>query len=131
MQNHRFDMININKTARNATIVLRQYQHRKTLLKRATYDFFKDSSKSTQYVLSNQQFCDQCEHIINYDIANKAYSLILKYTFLEPLPSNIDIMEKIGYEKTTFYKYKKFALVAFAELWPPIPHELIVLKKSE
>lgn len=136
-------MVDIEATAINADRILNQYQHRIAKTKR--YSGLKSplmdgmpktavsyNSIETQIVdrLSDDEFCIKCEQIVTEGITNEVYSKILKYTYITPLGTDNEIMDRVGYGRSSFYRKRKKALVAFAEQWPPLPSELMVYKNG-
>jgi hypothetical protein len=40
-------------------------------------------------------------------------------------------MERLGMQSTAYYHAKEDALIAFAEIWPPSPSELLVYRTEK
>jgi ArpU family phage transcriptional regulator len=61
-------------------------------------------------------------------MTNERYSTVLRLCYIKHV-SDVDIMDRVGLEKSQYYEVKKDALVTFAEMWRPYPSELVVLRQ--
>jgi ArpU family phage transcriptional regulator len=64
-------------------------------------------------------------HSVLHDMTNERYSTILRLYYLKHV-QDTDIMERIHLSRSQYYESKKDALIAFAEMWRPLPSELVV-----
>lgn len=133
--------IDVDRTAANAEEVLSDYQHRGakvrrsqlTVLQSPRMDGMPHSSNPHGLEeriirgLNDEQYIQQCQNVVAA-IEEEEYRNILKYLYIKPLPTVEMAMDRMAMRTTAFYNNKKKALVAFAELWPPSPSELLVYK---
>jgi ArpU family phage transcriptional regulator len=138
--NTMYDHIDEKRTAANAEALLLDYRHRQAVAKRselALQSPILDGMPSVSNLhsteeniirgLDDQNFIAQCRRVIAA-INNEEYQHILNWLYITPLPTVQVIMERLGMSTTAYYHAKQHALVAFAELWPPSPSELLVYK---
>lgn len=134
------DLIDMKRTAANVEELLADYRHRNALTKRNLFALRSpqlDGMPSVSNLhsteeniirgLDDQNFIAQCRRVIAA-INNEEYQHILNWLYITPLPTVQVIMERLGMSTTAYYHAKQHALVAFAELWPPSPSELLVCK---
>lgn len=132
-------------TAANAEAVLMDYRHRKAKAKRNEITIQSPRmdgmprSPSTENAQENKilrdledgEFCQQCDRVINA-IESSEGRTILKLLYTVDRPPKVEsIMERIGMQSTAYYHAKEDALIAFAEIWPPSPSELLVYRTEK
>lgn len=126
-------------TAENAAAVLSDYPHRRARSLSWSMDLQSPSmdgmprndsvDNRTEHKivdhLDDEQFVRRCNNILA-TITNETYRNILRFTYLHPLVSVEAVQERLHLAPSTYRRQREEALVAFAELWPPIPSELLV-----
>lgn len=132
-------------TAANAEAVLMDYRHRKAKAKRNEITIQSPRmdgmprSPSTENAQENKilrdledgEFCQQCDRVINA-IESSEGRTILKLLYTVDRPPKVEsIMERLGMQSTAYYHAKEDALIAFAEIWPPSPSELLVYRTEK
>ncbi|WP_057821920.1 ArpU family phage packaging/lysis transcriptional regulator [Schleiferilactobacillus perolens] len=132
-------------TATNAKAVLMDYRHRKHKAKRNEVTIQSPQmdgmprSPSTENAQENKilrdledgEFCHQCDRVISAIESSEGRTILrLLYTVGRP-PKVESIMEQLGMQSTAYYHAREDALVAFAELWPPSPSELLVYRTEK
>ncbi|MCI1912946.1 MAG: hypothetical protein LKJ06_07925 [Schleiferilactobacillus harbinensis] len=132
-------------TATNAEAVLMDYRHRKHKAKRNEVTIQSPQmdgmprSPSTENAQENKilrdledgEFCQQCDRVISAIESSEGRTILrLLYTVGRP-PKVESIMEQLGMQSTAYYHAREDALVAFAELWPPSPSELLVYRTEK
>lgn len=132
-------------TAANAEAVLMDYRHRKAKAKRNEITIQSPRmdgmprSPSTENAQENKilrdledgEFCQQCDRVINA-IESSEGRTILKLLYTVDRPPKVEsIMERLGMQSTAYYHAKDDALIAFAEIWPPSPSELLVYRTEK
>lgn len=129
------------ETAKNAERVLSDFHHRKqrarawsTALQSPQITDMPSSEpignpteKKIVNHLSDDEFVARCIQIVEA-IEDDTQRGVLTYTYIKPLSSVELIAERLAISRQSYYRYKESALVAFAELWPPIPSELLVYR---
>lgn len=136
-----FSNIDREATIGNAKAVLEDYEHRKRralrfsfALKSPKFDGMPRSEAQGNPLedsivnhVSDQTYVTTCEDVINA-IQDQVQRQILWYTYIKPLADNDAIMDKVNLSYAQFYREKNEALLTFAEIFPPLPSDLIVKK---
>ncbi|MFT8412311.1 MAG: ArpU family phage packaging/lysis transcriptional regulator [Schleiferilactobacillus perolens] len=132
-------------TAANAEFVLMDYRHRKQKSKRNEITLQSPAidgmprSPSTENSQENKllkylndwDFVAQCDRAIE-SVENDESRTILKLLYTTDYPVKVQtIMDRLGMETTAYYHAKQDALIAFAEVWPPSPSELLVYRTEK
>lgn len=129
-------------TAENAERLLGDFRHRKQKSKRPDVAGLKspsldgmprndtvENTAESRIVdhLSDQQFVEQVERALERIESDEA-RLILRGLYIgRPITAEA-LMERLAMSNTAYYHAKEEALVAFAEVWPPVPSELLVYR---
>lgn len=98
--------------------ILEQYQIKKCVTEQS--NFFNNSNDGLQVCMQSgddQRYCECCECIITHLMNNKKHAQLLKYLYLKPLNTNRQIMLRLHYKHSSYYRHRKQALYEFAELW--------------
>lgn len=126
-------------TAENAAAMLSDYPHRLARSRAWSMDLQspvmdgmprndsienRAESKVVDH-LDDEQFVRRCDNIVRA-ITNETYQNILRFTYMQPLESVEAIEERMFMAPSTYRRQRVEALVAFAELWPPVPSNLLV-----
>ena len=136
-----YSRIDRKATAANAEAVLMDYQHHYARVISWSMDLQSpnmdgmprnpsvDNNAEIKITnrLSDEQFVKRCNNIVQR-IENETYRNIIRFTYFRPLPTVRDIEERLALSPSTYRRQKQEALVLFAELWPPVPSELLVYK---
>lgn len=132
-----FSRINEPATIQNAKDFLSEYQHFHRIELRSVValqspvisDMPKGDSKGNSNedkVISHldaKMYCATCRNVIQA-IESDTYRKILHQTYIKPIYNDEIIMSHVGLSRTQFYATKNDALIAFAELCPPMPNIL-------
>lgn len=129
-------------TAKNAERLLGDFRHREQKAKRAdvlglqspTMDGMPrnetvENSAERRIIshLSDQEFVERVKRALEC-IEDDTSRLILQSLYIcRPIKAEA-LMERLTMSNTAYYHAKEEALVAFAEVWPPVPSELLVYR---
>lgn len=129
-------------TAENAEGLLSDFRHREQKAKRADVLGLKspamdgmprndtvENTAESRIVdhLSDQQFVERVKRAIECIESDEA-RLILRGLYIgRPITAEA-LMDRLAMSNTAYYHAKEEALVAFAEVWPPVPSELLVYR---
>lgn len=80
---------------------------------------------ATQFVVD----CQTTLLHVRAEAGDACYNLLL-WLYFKPLPTAMDVMERIGLEHSAFYEKRRRALCTFAEAFPDTWGELLVYKKG-
>lgn len=129
-----FSRINEEATIENAKKFLSEYRHYHRIELRSVIALQSpvisgmpsgDSKGNTNEdrVISHldaKTYCATCRHAIEA-IESDTYRKILSETYIKPVYNDDLIMSDVGLEHSRFYDVKNDALIAFAEICPPMP----------
>jgi len=137
-----FRRLDHEETAKNAERLLVDFRHREQKAKRADVLGLKspamdgmprnDSTENSMERritshLSDQEFVERVKRAIECIESDEA-RLILRGLYIgRPITAEA-LMERLAMSNTAYYHAKEEALVAFAEVWPPVPSELLVYR---
>lgn len=137
-----FRRLDHEKTAKNAERLLSDFRHREAKSKRAEVmglmsplmdgmprNDSVENGTETKLVneLSDQEFVERVRRAIEC-IENEESRVILRCLYIDRPVTAENIMIRLGMSTTAYYHAKEEALVAFAEVWPPVPSELLVYR---
>lgn len=131
-------------TAKNAEALLLEYPHYWRLARQASYGLQSpkmdgmprsDSAvnKSDLAIIGNidaQQWVHICNKVLE-DMEQtqwgktQRWHAILREKYVRGLP-DYTVMSNLNIEKSQYYDERRDALVAFAEMWPPVLNKLVV-----
>lgn len=130
------------ETAKNADRLLLDYRHREQKAKRADVmglmspsldgmprnDTVENTVESRVVGhISDSEFVERVKRAIEC-IENDESKLILRSLYIgRPITAEA-LMDRLAMSTTAYYHAKENALVAFAEVWPPVPSELLVYR---
>lgn len=129
-------------TAKNAEGLLGDFRHREQKAKRADVLGLKspamdgmprndtvENSAERRIIshLSDQEFVDRVKRAVECIESDEQRKILIGLYIGHPVKAET-IMEALGMSTTAYYHAKEEALVAFAEVWPPIPSELLVYR---
>lgn len=129
-------------TAENAERLLGDFRHREQKAKRADVLGLKspamDGMPSNDTVentaegrivehLSDKEFTERVRRAIECIESDEAKVILCGLYIGRPLTAEA-LMERLAMSNTAYYHAKEEALVAFAEVWPPVPSELLVYR---
>lgn len=132
--------IDFDATAKNAEAELLNYGHYWRMSRRANYDLQSPNmdgmprtpsalNKTDLTIIGNidaAAWLNCCNSIISdMSMSSERYHKILKLRY-ECGMEDKDVMKKLHLEKSQYYEERRDALVAFAEMWPARPNELVV-----
>lgn len=129
-------------TAKNAERLLGDFRHREQKAKRA--DVLGLASPSLDGMprndtventvegrivehLSDKEFTERVRRAIECIESDEAKVILCGLYIGRPLTAEA-LMERLAMSNTAYYHAKEEALVAFAEVWPPVPSELLVYR---
>lgn len=69
--------------------------------------------------LADAEYLKRCQDTVK-QMSDPTEAAIIKYTYLQTMPSVESIAERIGMSRGGYYKAKTKALLAFAEFWPEL-----------
>ncbi|MCI1894784.1 MAG: DUF1492 domain-containing protein [Lactobacillus sp.] len=137
-----FRRLDHEETAKNAERLLGDFRHRENKAKRADVLGLKspamdgmprndtvENTAESRIVdhLSDQQFVERVKRAIECIESDEA-RLILRGLYIgRPITAEA-LMDRLAMSNTAYYHAKEEALVAFAEVWPPVPSELLVYR---
>ena len=137
-----FRRLDHEETAKNAERLLSDFRHREAKSKRAEVMGMKsplmdgmprndttDNSVERRITdhLSDQEFVERVKRALEC-IEDDTSRLILQGLYIgRPIKAEA-LMERLTMSNTAYYHAKEEALVAFAEVWPPVPSELLVYR---
>lgn len=129
-------------TAENAEGLLSDFRHREQKAKRADVLGLKSPAmdgmprndtvensverRITDH-LSDQEFVERVKRAVECIESDEQRKILIGLYIGHPVKAET-IMEALGMSTTAYYHAKEEALVAFAEVWPPIPSELLVYR---
>lgn len=137
-----FRRLDHEETAKNAERLLGDFRHRENKAKRAdvlglqspTIDGMPrnelvENSAERRIIshLSDQEFVDRVKRAVECIESDEQRKILIGLYIGHPVKAET-IMEALGMSTTAYYHAKEEALVAFAEVWPPIPSELLVYR---
>lgn len=129
-------------TAENAEGLLSDFRHREQKAKRADVLGLKspamDGMPRNETVentaegrivehLSDKEFTERVRRAIECIESDEAKVILCGLYIGRPLTAEA-LMERLAMSNTAYYHAKEEALVAFAEVWPPVPSELLVYR---
>lgn len=133
------------ETAKNAERLLSDFRHRKAKSRRAEVMGLKsplmdgmprndsvENGTETKLIaeLSDQEFVQRVRRAIEC-IESDESRVILRCLYIDRPVTAENIMMRLGMSTTAYYHAKEEALVAFAEVWPPVPSELLVYRHEK
>ncbi|WP_196246206.1 ArpU family phage packaging/lysis transcriptional regulator [Lacticaseibacillus zhaodongensis] len=141
--------IDEDETAKNAEALLLEYPHYWRLSRQASYGLKSpamdgmprpDSTANTaDLAIINKVDAGQWLRICNTIIdgmqqtqygKTQRWHAILKERYVRGLP-DYTVMSNLGIEKSQYYEERRDALIAFAEMWPPVLGQLVVISGAE
>ncbi|WP_203624633.1 ArpU family phage packaging/lysis transcriptional regulator [Lacticaseibacillus sp. 866-1] len=137
-----FRRLDHEETAKNAERLLSDFRHREAKSKRAEVMGLKsplmdgmprndsvENRTETKLVaeLSDQEFVHRVRRALEC-IESEESRVILRCLYIDRSVTAENIMMRLGMSTTAYYHAKEKALVAFAEVWPPVPSELLVYR---
>ena len=137
-----FRRLDHEETAKNAERLLSDFRHREAKSKRAEVMGLKsplmdgmprndttDNSVERRITdhLSDQEFVERVRRAIECIESDEAKVILCGLYIGRPLTAEA-LMERMAMSNTAYYHAKEEALVAFAEVWPPFPSELLVYR---
>lgn len=137
-----FGRLDRRATADRADMVLGDYRHRRAKAKRAEIVALQSpnldgmpSSPSVEnrveskilHQLSDCEFVGRVDAVLEC-IEDQEARTLLKLLYTGRPMTGEAIMERMSMSNTAYYRARENALVAFAEVWPPAPSELLVYR---
>ncbi|MFD1441209.1 ArpU family phage packaging/lysis transcriptional regulator [Lacticaseibacillus hegangensis] len=137
-----FRRLDHEETAKNAERLLSDFRHREAKSKRAEVMGLKsplmdgmprndsvENGTETKLIaeLSDQEFVQRVRRAIEC-IESEESRVILRCLYIDRPVTAENIMIRLSMSNTAYYHAKEEALVAFAEVWPPEPSELLAYR---
>ncbi|WP_203663781.1 ArpU family phage packaging/lysis transcriptional regulator [Lacticaseibacillus sp. 53-4] len=137
-----FRRLDHEETAKNAERLLSDFRHREAKSKRAEVMGMKsplmdgmprndsvENRTETKLVaeLSDQEFVHRVRRALEC-IESEESRVILRCLYIDRPVTAENIMIRLSMSNTAYYHAKEEALVAFAEVWPPEPSELLAYR---